>query len=59
VGRKEKHAGFGWGILKESDHLEDLEMDGRIILKCILRQVDGRMWTGCTWLRRDTSAGLL
>jgi hypothetical protein len=27
--------GFGWGRLKEGDHLEDLGPDGRIMLKWI------------------------
>jgi len=36
------HTGFWWGKLKESDHLDDLGLDGRIILKCILRIMAGR-----------------
>jgi len=31
-GRREVHTGF------ERDHLGDLDVDGRIILKCILRE---------------------
>jgi hypothetical protein len=34
----ETHAGFWWGNLKESDHLEDLGVDRRIILKWIFKR---------------------
>jgi hypothetical protein len=27
------HTGFWWGDLRERDHLDDLDLDGRIILK--------------------------
>jgi hypothetical protein len=30
------HIGFMWEIQKEIDHYEDLDVDGRIILRCIL-----------------------
>jgi len=30
----------------EKDHLEDLDIDGRIILKCILRAWSVVAWTG-------------
>jgi len=33
--------GFCWGNLMERDHLEDPGVDGRIILKWILRKWDG------------------
>jgi len=33
MGRGEVHARFRWGNLRERDHLEDLGVDGRIILK--------------------------
>jgi hypothetical protein len=29
--------GFGWGILKERDHLEDVDICGRITLKWIYK----------------------
>jgi len=33
-GREERYAqGFGGGNLRERDHLQDLRLDGRIILK--------------------------
>jgi hypothetical protein len=37
------HTGFWWGDLREGDHLEDLDVDGRIILKWILKQWLGDM----------------
>jgi len=40
-GRGEMHTGFWWGRLKEGDHLEDLGIEGRIILKLILKNT---MW---------------
>ena len=36
--RGDVNTGFWWGNLKHRDHLEDL--DGRIILKCILENSD-------------------
>jgi hypothetical protein len=36
-GRGEMHTEFWCGRLKERDHLEELEVDGRIILKWILK----------------------
>jgi hypothetical protein len=45
------------GNLKERDNLED-GIDGRTILKCILKNVMGA-WTGLIGLRIGTSGGLL
>jgi hypothetical protein len=36
TGRGEVCTGFWWGDLRERDHLEDVGVDGRIILKSIL-----------------------
>ena len=35
------HTGFWWGNPRERDHLEDLSIDGRIILIWIFRKWDG------------------
>jgi len=32
-GREEVYAGFWWGNLRERDHMEDSDIDGRIILR--------------------------
>jgi hypothetical protein len=45
-GRREAYTGFWWGNLKEIDHLEDTDVDGRIILRWIFRKwnVEGMDW---------------
>jgi hypothetical protein len=44
---------------KGRDHLEDLGVDGRKILKSILEKYGEKLRTGCIWLRTGTSNGLL
>jgi hypothetical protein len=44
MGRREVHTGFWWGDLREGDHLGDLGVGGRIILKWIFKTWDG--WHG-------------
>jgi hypothetical protein len=34
--REEVHTGFWWGNLRERKHLEDIGVDGKAILKCII-----------------------
>jgi hypothetical protein len=38
MGRREMHAVFQWGNLKEADHLEDLGIDEMIMLKWTLNK---------------------
>ena len=45
--------------LKKIIHLEDLDVDVSIILKCFLNKYGARAWTGLTWLRIGTSGSLL
>jgi hypothetical protein len=39
--RGEVHTGFWWEDLREGDHLEGPDVDGRIILKWIFKKWDG------------------
>jgi hypothetical protein len=56
----EMHAGFWCGNLKDRDHVDDLVVDGRMILKWILKKErNGRVWSGLVWVRRGTDDGLL
>jgi hypothetical protein len=38
------------GRLKERDHLEDLGMDEKILLKWMINAVDGKVWIGFFWV---------
>jgi hypothetical protein len=40
-----------WIILKETDHLEDLSVVGRKILKWMLNKSIGRVWKEFIWVR--------
>jgi len=45
--------------LRERDHWEDPDVDGRIILRRIFRKWDGVVGTGWSWLRIRTGGGHL
>jgi len=56
---REVRTGFWWGDLKERDYLEDLGIDGRIILRWMFRESDGEAWIRLIWLRIGTGGGHL
>jgi len=51
------YTGFWWGRLTERDHLEDLRVDGKIILKYLFKKQWRVDWADL--LRTATSGGLL
>jgi len=47
-----------WENLRERSHLEDPGVDGRMILRWILKKLIWE-WTGLVWLTIGTTGGLL
>jgi len=59
MGEKEEvYTRFWRGNLRERDHLEDPDVDGRI-LRWIFRKWDVGAWTGSMWMRIGTGGGQL
>ena len=52
--RNNAYRGFEWKKIKTGDHLENLDIDGSIILKGILKGLNVLFW-----LRGETSDGIL
>jgi hypothetical protein len=57
--RGEVRTGFWWGSLRERDHWEDPDVDGRIILRWIFRKWEGIVGNGWSRLRIGTGGGHL
>ena len=57
-GRGEVCTGFWWGNPRERGHWVDPDVDGRIILRWVLRKWKG-VETGWSWLRLGTGGGHL
>jgi len=50
------YRGFGLENLRGRDHLEDLVIERKVILKWIFKSMVGE-WTGLIWLRIGTGGG--
>ena len=59
MGKGEVCTGFWRENVSDTDHLEDPGVDGRVILRWILRKWDMGVWTGSSWLKIGTGGGHL
>jgi hypothetical protein len=50
------HTEVWWENVRQTDHLEDLDVDEKIILKWIFKKSKGA-WNGLIWLRLGEVAG--
>jgi hypothetical protein len=50
---------FCLGNVKEKYHLEDLVLDGKIMLECILNKLYEKLWTALFWLMMGTNGDIL
>jgi len=57
LGRAELHKEFWWGNLRETDHLNDLSINGRIILIFMLRRMGEGHGLVFVWLKIGTGGG--
>jgi hypothetical protein len=54
-----RDTGVWWGNLRGRDHLKDLGIDGKIMLKMDLQNRNGRALTGLICVRIGTGGGFL
>ena len=59
MGRGAADTGFWWGTLKERDNMENLDFDGRVILKWVFKNRDGEAWIGSIGLSIGTGGEFL
>ena len=59
MGERRGYTGFWWGKLRERYQLGDPGVDGKIILRWIIRKWDRGIWAGFIWLRIGTGGGYL
>jgi hypothetical protein len=59
MGEKRVSYWVWWGNLRESDHLEDLGLSGKIILKRVFKQSVGRTWIRLILFGIGNSGGLM
>jgi hypothetical protein len=49
------HTGLKLGKPKERDQLEDLDVDGRVIVEYNFKKLFAKVWNGLIWHRRGKS----
>jgi hypothetical protein len=59
IGKRGMYVGYWWENHKERDHLDDLDVGARIILKRISENQKGLVLTGFIWLRIGIRTRLL
>lgn len=52
------HLRFWWKKLRKRDHLENLSLNGKIIIEHIINKSVGMALIGVIWLRIGTNLGL-